>query len=94
MPIDNDIIPYILKEKSKDDKYSKTLKRTGFQSIGYIIIFFAALILNEIIVLNFYDLNRNTFAEISSRGKIDSSINEQFSKEEIFEDDVNSENEI
>jgi hypothetical protein len=63
LPIDNDIIPFFLGEK--DDKIGKKLKRTAFQFIGFFFIFFAALILNEIIVLNFYDLNRNTFAEIS-----------------------------
>ena len=71
LPIDNDIIPYFLGEK--DDDISKKLKRTAFQLIGYIIIFFAALILNEIIIFNFCGLNKNTFEIISFRGKLDSS---------------------
>ena len=92
LPIDNDIIPYFL--GNEDDQIGKKLKRIAFQFIGYFFIFFAALILNEIIVLNFYDLNRNTFEEISSRAKIDSSINDHFSKEEILEDSINSESQI
>ena len=89
LPIDNDIIPYILKEKTKDDKYRKALKRTGFQSIGYIIIFFAALILNEIIVFNCFGLNKNTFKRISSRGDIDIIPLNNISPKDEFNDDDN-----
>ena len=89
LPIDNDIIPYILREKTKDDIFNKILKRIGFQSIGYIIIFFAALILNEIIVFNFFGLNKNTFKRISSRGDIDIMPLKDMSPKDEFNDDDN-----
>ena len=95
LPIDNDIIPYILGDIKKDDYFYKILKRIGFQSIGYIIIFFAALILNEIIVLNFFGFNRNTFKRICSRGDIDimplSDIN---TKDEFNDEDNITESDI
>jgi hypothetical protein len=45
-----------------------------FELIGYIIIFFGALILNEIIVLNFWGLNENTYENISKRGILESKL--------------------
>ena len=40
--------------------------------IGYVILFFGALILNEIIVLNFLGFNTNTFLNIAKRSENDS----------------------
>ena len=39
--------------------------------IGYAIIFFAALILDEMIILNFCGFNKNTFSKISVRAELD-----------------------
>ena len=73
LPIDNDFIAVITKHIPDD----KIIKRTIIQSIGYLILFFASLIMNEIIILNFFGLNKNTFDKISFRGEIDSNnINE------------------
>ena len=41
-------------------------------SIGYSILFLGALILNEIIVLNFLGFNKNTFLNIVERSTKDS----------------------
>ena len=69
LPIDNDIVPLFWEEQI-DDK-EKKLKRTYIQLSGYLIIFLATLILNEIIYLNFCGFNRNTFERISFRGNLD-----------------------
>ena len=71
LPIDNDFIPIILNQNVDDEQ--KIIKRTIIQSIGYLILFFASLIMNEIIIFNFFGLNKNTFDIISSRGSLDSS---------------------
>ena len=69
LPIDNDLILLILKQIGDKDKI---IKRTIIQSIGYLILFFASFIMNEIIIFNFCDLNKNTFDTISFRGDLDS----------------------
>ena len=74
LPIDNDIVPLFLGDEI--DNKEKKIKRTYIQLSGYVIIFLAALILNEIIILNFCGFNRNTFIRISSRGNLDISITE------------------
>ena len=71
LPIDNDFIPIILKQNMEDKE--KIIKRTIFQSIGYLILFFASLVMNEIIIFKFFGLNKNTFDTISSRGDLDAS---------------------
>ena len=71
LPIDNDIIPYFFGDKIEEKE--RKLKRTYFQSIGYIILLFAALILDEMIILNFCGFNSNTFSRISFRADIDKS---------------------
>ena len=68
LPIDTDFIVLIFKQIG--DEY-KIIKRTIIQSIGYLILFFASFIINEIIIFNFCDLNKNTFDTISSRGDLD-----------------------
>ena len=69
LPIDNDIVPLFWGEHI--DNKEKKLKRTYIQLSGYLIIFLATLILNEILYLNFCGFNRNTFERISSRGNLD-----------------------
>ena len=84
LPLDNDIIPVFWGKRI--DNEDKVIKRTFLQLIGYIIIFIAALILNEIIILNFWELNKNIYSEISKRGIIDTSI-ELNVHEDVDEDD-------
>ena len=69
LPIDNDMIEIFYKEKLKNKE--KIIPRALWQFIGYIIIIFSALILNEIIILNFYGFNKNIRENISSRSMID-----------------------
>ena len=93
LPIDNDIFPYFFFGK-EDAEIIKKLKRIAFQFIGYFLIFIAALILNEIIVFNFCDLNRNTFEKISLRGKLDSIYNDDNLSDGKIIDDNDCESEI
>ena len=53
---------------------TRNKKKFILELIGYIIIFFGALILNEIIVLNFWGLNENTYENISKRGILESKL--------------------
>ena len=69
LPIDNDMIEILYKDNVFNE--DKILKRVLFQFIGYIIIIFSALILNEIIILNFFGLNKNIRENISSRSRLD-----------------------
>ena len=57
-----------------------TAMRIIIQSFGYIILFFASLIMNEIIIFNFLGLNKNTFNTISSRGELDYSRMEELER--------------
>ena len=50
----------------------KKYKRFCFEILGFIIVIFGALILNEIIIFNCLGLNENTYINISKRGEIDS----------------------
>ena len=77
LPIDSDIIPIFFGEYV--DKKEKKILRSICQLAGYIILFFSALILDEIIILNFFGFSRNTFYEISSRATIDSKDKNQIS---------------
>jgi len=69
LPIDNDMIEIFYRH----DVYNKEkiLTRVLFQCFGYIIIIISALILNEIIVLNFFDLNENIRLSISLRSRLE-----------------------
>ena len=72
LPIDDDFIFLIF--QNRDDiieKKDKIIKRTIIQSIGYIILFVGALIINEIIILNFCGFDENIFDKICKRGRID-----------------------
>ena len=76
LPIDSDFIEYIfMKEEEREEKYflkEKIVIRSIFQIIGYIIIFISALILNEIIILNFCGMNKNIYSKITLRAELDS----------------------
>ena len=65
LPIDNDMIDLLYKEKVNNKE--NIIPRALSQFAGYIIIIFSALILNEIIILNFLDFNKNIRENISSR---------------------------
>ena len=69
VPIDNDMIEIFYKE----DVFNagNILTRVLFQCIGYIIIIISALILNEIIILNFLGFNKNIRLNITSRSTLD-----------------------
>ena len=75
LPVDNDLF-----ENNTEEKKEKIIKRIIIQSFGYIILFFASLIMNEIIIFNFLGLNKNTFNTISSRGELDSSRMEELER--------------
>ena len=69
LPIDVDMI-MIFYDNNLFNK-EKILTRVLFQSIGYIIIIISALILNEIIILNFLGFNENILSNISTRSMTD-----------------------
>ena len=80
----------------KQLKKVKAFKRTYIQLIGYVIIFFAALILDEAIILNFCGFNRNTFSRISVRAQLDtirelSVCTENDEDEKIIDDETKEE---
>ena len=77
LPLDSDIIKIILNQEDEYIRLNKRkfLKRAYYQTIGYAILFIGALILNEIIIFNCCGFNKNTFSNISLRGKLDSSVN-------------------
>jgi hypothetical protein len=94
LPIDGDIIFIILKRK--DFNVKDAIKRTVFQSFGYAILFCASLILNEMIVLNFWGFSDNTIEKINLRSHVDSNSLELHSIETEISDvndddsDINS----
>jgi len=69
LPIDTDMIEIFY----KDDVFNagNILTRVLFQCIGYIIIIISALILNEILILNFLGFNKNIRLNITSRSELD-----------------------
>ena len=76
LPIDSDFIEYIFMKERREEEFflkEKIVQRSISQIIGYTIILIAALILNEIIILNFCGLNKNTYSKISLRGEVDAS---------------------
>ena len=56
----------------KEDKQKEKYIRLFLESFGFSIVIFGALILNEIIILNCFGLNENTYHYISERGEKDS----------------------
>ena len=72
LPLDSDILDYIFFAEESDHPVHEILERLGYQMIGYTFLIFGALILNEIIVLNFLGFNTNTFLNIAKRSENDS----------------------
>jgi len=54
-----------------DDRTGKNIRRYIYELIGFLILIFGALILNEIIILNFLGLSDNTYSKIAYRGSLD-----------------------
>ena len=85
---------FTIEEGKKKNNFNK---KFVIENIGYALIIFGALILNEIIILNFFGLNENTYTNISERGKLDSVILDELGPgvetEDNENDDNNSENE-
>ena len=90
LPLDTDIIKIIIHQENEyiRDNKSKIIERFHYQTFGYAILFFAALILNEIIIFNSFGFNKNTFAKINKRGQFDSNIIVEL---DPYENDSNSE---
>ena len=90
LPIDNDMIEIFYKKNVFNQ--DKILKRSLFQFIGYLIIILSALILNEIIILNFCNLNKNIRSNISARSRIE--VDEIFNPEDESNYDGNISNDM
>ena len=71
-PFFTTILTMLFNESDKDINADNLKKRYIFEFIGYIILLFGALILNEIIIFNFFGLNLDTVSTIRQRGKLDS----------------------
>ena len=71
LPIDTDIIKIAIHQENDyiRNNRKQMLERFYYQTVGYAILFFGALILNEIIILNFCGLNKHTFEKINKRGE-------------------------
>ena len=69
LPIDTDMIEIFYKDEVFNE--GNIIKRVSFQCFGYIIIIISALILNEILILNFLGLNKNIRLNITSRSELD-----------------------
>ena len=67
-PLLYDILNYCFLD---DDRNSNNIKRYIYELIGFLIIIFGALILNEIIILNFLGLSDNTYSKIVYRSSLD-----------------------
>ena len=93
LPLDNDFISILFGKENNNKEF--VFKRTYYQLIGYVIIFIAALILNEILLLNFCGFNKNTYKRISIRAnkdvetelKIDENEKEEFNEDENEDED-------
>ena len=72
IPIDSDILDFLIFREEKDHVRTEIFMRSGYQMIGYAFLIFGALMLNEIIVLNFLGFNTNTFLNIAKRSENDS----------------------
>ena len=69
------IFNFFLLEK---DTSRKNKLRYIFEFIGHIIIILGASILNELIILNFFGLNENTYEKINERGSLDLEVEPYF----------------
>ena len=65
--------------KRKPDKTTNII----FLSIGYFIILISCLIYNEVIILNFCNLNQNTNYFINERNTLDKKLADNFSTKEL-----------
>lgn len=74
----------------KENHIGKNEFIIGF--IGFIIVILGAVILNEIIILNFFGLNENTYSNISDRGRIDSFNNQELAPNAGNDDDDDDNN--
>ena len=75
-------------------KGSDEISTIIFNSVGYLIILFSILIYHEIIILNFWELNKNTRKYIEERQKEETNIIYTNLKEGInYKDDEDDENE-
>ena len=72
IPLDSDFLDFLIFGNEKDHPLNEILERFGYQMIGYVFLIFGALMLNEIIVLNFLGFNTNTFINIAKRSENDS----------------------
>lgn len=75
---------------NKEDRTKKYI----FEFIGYAILLFGALILNEIIIFNFFGLNIDTVSTIRQRGKLDSIDFQNIIPNNNDNNDNNSEGEL
>ena len=96
LPLDNDIIKIIFKSKEDYIKSNKghILERFYYQSIGYLFLFFGALIINEIIVFNFWGLNQYTSTKMTERESRESDANNFTLLELTNTDDTQNNEEI
>ena len=88
LPIDSDILDYLFFDSANDHIPEQILERFCYQMIGYIIIFIGALILNEIIVLNFCGFNTNTNLYIVKGNKKDQSISKNIINDNDHDNDI------
>lgn len=74
LPLDNDIITIALHQENEYEKINrkKILKRFYWHTVGFAILIFGELILNEIIIFNFCGLNKYTLGKINKRGEFES----------------------
>ena len=72
LPIDSDVLDCVIFNTQNGKYANDILVRFLIQTIGYIILFFASLILNEVIILNFCEFNKNTNLNIYERCKFES----------------------
>lgn len=58
----------------ENDRRKNNMLRYLYETIGYLIIIFSSLVLNEIIILNFFGLDENTYERIILRGNLDLNV--------------------
>ena len=69
LPIDSDVLDCVIFDTQNGENANVILKRLLIQMIGYVILFIASLILNEIIILNFCEFSTNTNINLYERWK-------------------------
>ena len=76
-----------------DDESDENKNRYIFEFIGYSIIIFGALFLNEIIIFNCLGFNENTYERISYRGELDFSGLNNMTDDNDTDNNTENENE-